>query len=73
MKRIVPYILWFVLAVPLTFVVTFICSPFWNWFEAKTGIESFGHSGPSDWCFWFTYGVLVLAGMVGLYAARASR
>jgi hypothetical protein len=70
MKRVVPYVLWFVLAIPLTFVVTFICSPFW--FETKTGIESFGHSGPSDWCFLFTYGVLVLAGTAGLHAARQS-
>jgi hypothetical protein len=33
------------------FVLAVLTSPFWSWFENKTGIESIGHSGPSDWVF----------------------
>jgi hypothetical protein len=40
-----------VLAVPAAVVLTFMLSPFWNWFEARFGIESIGHSGPANWCF----------------------
>ena len=40
-----------VLALPFTFVVTFLLYPFWSWIEARFGIESIGHSGPADWCF----------------------
>lgn len=50
MKLVVPVAL-LVVAVPIAAIVTFLASPFWNWFEAKTGIESIGHSGPAGWCF----------------------
>ena len=33
------------------FILAILTSPFWGWFEAKTGIESLGHSGPADWVF----------------------
>jgi hypothetical protein len=36
------------------FIAAFLTSPFWNWFESATGIESYGHSGPDDWVFQFT-------------------
>jgi hypothetical protein len=71
MKRVVPYIVWMVLAVPATLVVTFLCSPFWNWFESTTGIESFGHSGPADWCFTATYAILLLAFVVWRFAPNS--
>lgn len=32
-------------------VMALVSSPFWGWFEARTGIESLGHSGPADWVF----------------------
>ena len=51
MKRIVTLGLFAVLALPLALILTFILSPFWNWFEAASGIESMGHSGPANWCF----------------------
>lgn len=68
--KMLPYLLWIVLAVPVTFVGTFLCSPFWNWFETTTGIESYGHSGPSDWCFIVTYGVVLAIGFIGLVGLR---
>jgi hypothetical protein len=37
-----------------------ITSPFWGWFESSTGIESLGHSGPSDWVFEFMIGFAIL-------------
>ena len=30
---------------------TIFLLPFWSWFEATTGIESVGHSGPAEWCY----------------------
>jgi len=46
-------------ALPLSWLTTFIIHPFWRWFEDATGIESFGHSGSADWCFWFDYCIFV--------------
>lgn len=43
---------------PIAFIVTFLLTPLWSWIEANYGIESIGHSGPSDWCFYVVYGVL---------------
>ena len=47
-----------VVCMPIAFIVTFLLSPLWSWIEATYGIESIGHSGPSDWCFYVVYGVL---------------
>jgi len=54
-KRITPYIICALLALPLAFILTFILSPLWNWFETVSGIESLGHSGPANWCYVATY------------------
>lgn len=40
---------------PVAVVLTFMLSPFWNWFEAAAGIESMGHSGPAGWCYLVVY------------------
>ncbi len=48
------------ISLPVAFVITMITFPFWRWFEIVTGVESFGHSGPSEWCYWLVYGILVL-------------
>lgn len=48
---------------PIAFIVTFLLSPLWSWIEATYGIESIGHSGPSDWCFYLVYGMLSAAGL----------
>jgi len=34
-----------------------VTSPFWGWFEERTGIESLGHSGPADWVFTMLIGL----------------
>jgi hypothetical protein len=39
------------IAVPLSIVTTILLFPAWSWFEATTGIESVGHSGPAEWCY----------------------
>jgi hypothetical protein len=33
------------------FILAIATWRFWGWFEARTGIESLGHSGPADWVF----------------------
>lgn len=48
-----------VLAVLFAVVLTWLLWPFWNWLEHSYGIESVGHSGPVDWCYWVTLGVTV--------------
>ena len=47
------------LALPAAFIITITTFPLWRWFESASGIESFGHSGPADWCYWLVYGVVV--------------
>ena len=44
-------------AVPVSVVVTLMLIPFWRWLEARTALESIGHSGPAEWCY---LGVFVL-------------
>jgi hypothetical protein len=39
------------ISLPLGVVLTIVLFPFWSWFEATTGIESVGHSGPAEWCY----------------------
>jgi phosphotransferase system glucose/maltose/N-acetylglucosamine-specific IIC component len=54
---------------PIAFIVTILLSPLWSWIEATYGIESIGHSGPSDWCFYVVYGVLnaVVFAFIGVH------
>ena len=49
-----------IVCMPVAFIGTFLLSPLWSWIEKTYGIESIGHSGPSDWCFYVVYGVLVV-------------
>ena len=57
------------LGIPLAFVATLLLYRFWNWFEAQTGIESMGHSGPAAWCFIAVYMAMLLACYVGAHRA----
>jgi len=57
-RRILAILAILVVCVPIAFIVTILLSPLWSWIEATYGIESIGHSGPSDWCFYVVYGVL---------------
>ncbi len=50
----------FTIALPAAFFITLFTFPFWRWMESATGIESYGHSGPAEWCYWLVYGILVL-------------
>ena len=43
---------------PSAFLLTFLLMPLWSWIEATYKIESVGHSGPADWCFWAVYALL---------------
>ena len=43
---------------PVAFVLTLLLLPLWSWIEGAYGLESVGHSGPADWCYWLVYGVL---------------
>ena len=58
-----------VVYLPIAFIVTILLSPLWSWIEATYGIESIGHSGPSDWCFYLVYGVLnaLVFAFIGVY------
>lgn len=49
-------------ALPVALVGTMLAWPFWGRFEAATGIESLGHSGPAEWCFVATYALCVAVG-----------
>ena len=60
MRKLVILIIVMLFAMPISWIATIIIHPFWRWLEDATGIESFGHSGPTDWCFWFDYCILVV-------------
>ena len=63
-----------VLGVPITFAVTIALMPLWSMIERRYGIESVGHSGPADWCFWTVFGVyLFLAAMLAIGMRRPAR
>ena len=54
-----------IVSFPAAFMVTMITFPFWRWLEEATGIESYGHSGPAEWCFWLVYLLfIIVAGVV---------
>ena len=59
-------------ALPLTAITTLALLPLWRFIEERYGIESVGHSGPSDWCFILLYVLWLLAGAV-VFALRARR
>ena len=62
------------LSFPASFVVTLLLWPLWSWVEATFGVESMGHSGPADWCFWAVCGLLTLLGWaLAGFASRRSR
>ena len=58
------------LGVPVTFFATIALLPLWSEIERRYGIESVGHSGPADWCFWLVF-VIYLG--VALAVARPFR
>jgi hypothetical protein len=43
------------LGLPVTIFVTIALLPLWSAIERRYGIESVGHSGPADWCFWTVF------------------
>jgi hypothetical protein len=51
---------------PPAFFLTIFLAPLWSWVESKYGIESIGHSGPADWCFYLIYGILSAAAMLAI-------
>jgi hypothetical protein len=57
-----------VLTLPLAFFATIVLMPLWSFVESHYGIESVGHSGPADWCFAVTYGVVLLVTGVAVLA-----
>ena len=62
------------IGVPITFAATIALLPLWSMIERRYGIESVGHSGPSDWCFWVVFGVyLFIAPTVVIAVRRPAR
>jgi ABC-type dipeptide/oligopeptide/nickel transport system permease component len=57
---------------PFAVVVTLVLFPLWTLLESTTGIESVGHSGPAEWCYVITFGIIALISL-SLYARRARR
>lgn len=47
------------LSMPVTVVLTIVLLPLWSAIERRWGIESVGHSGPSEWCFWLVFAICI--------------
>jgi len=62
------------IGVPITLAATFALVPLWSIIERRYGIESIGHSGPSDWCFWVVFGLyLCLAATAAIRLRRSAQ
>ena len=70
-RRAAAAVLALALALPGAAVLTLVSWPLWSRFEARTGIESLGHSGPAGWCFVATY--LAVAGLALAWVLRPRR
>jgi len=57
------------LGIPLSYLLTLLLFPFWTYLEAKTGIESAGHSGPAAWCFLLVFAFMLIACVLGVVRA----
>ena len=62
-----------VVCLPVAAVLTLVLLPLWSWLEATYGIESVGHSGPADWCYWLTFGATVAIVTVLLWTVLSRR
>ena len=60
------------MCLPAAFILTILLLPLWSWIEATYKIESVGHSGPADWCFWAVYALLA-ALVLSVYTVKARR
>jgi hypothetical protein len=73
-QRLTATLVTVVIGIPVTFAATIALMPVWSKIEARYGIESVGHSGPSDWCFGLVFGVyLCVAAMVGFGLRTSAR
>jgi hypothetical protein len=54
----------------LSILATILLFPFWSWFEASTGIESVGHSGPAEWCYAVAFFLLTAGAVLALLARK---
>ena len=66
----------FFISTPLSIVATILLFPFWSWFEATTGIESVGHSGPAEWCYMAAFLIVVAVtamALLGWWQGERSR
>jgi len=53
------------ISAPIAFAVTIALLPLWSWIESTFKIESVGHSGPAEWCYWTSYIIiLTCAGLI---------
>ena len=73
LKKIALLILIFILSIPLAIAVTLFTFPLWRWFEAMTGIEAYGHSGPAQWCYLLVYGLIVAVFCVFRYLNTSNK
>jgi hypothetical protein len=62
-----------VVSVPLAIFGTFMLGPLWSRVETVYGIESVGHAMYAGWCYVATYGVVVMAGLLLVFALPKSK
>jgi hypothetical protein len=62
-----------VVSVPLAIFGTFMLGPLWARVETVHGIESVGHAMYAGWCYAATYGAVVMAGLLLVFALPTSK
>jgi len=55
--------------IPISILITILLSPFWSRFEKVTGVESFGHSGPANWCFVVIF-LIIISILIAIFSNR---
>ena len=77
MNKRLKIILWIIaialISVPISLFVTFLLIPLWAWVEAKTEIESIGHSGPAEWCFVLVYAFFIFVSLAAYWRRYGMR
>jgi hypothetical protein len=66
MKKVIALVAAIVGGFALSIVTAILTARFWGWFEARTGIESLGHSGPADWVYillWVVWTMILMAAL----------
>jgi hypothetical protein len=72
-RTAISIVLALLMAVPVSIVATLLLLPLWRWIEVAYGIESIGHSGPAEWCYFAVFAPVALGSLMVIGVRRRQR